>query len=175
MVKAGGVADDVSSHLLRLWIDLVRQAESVPAAIQQLVDDDLTPQHFRALSCLPAEGLTMEALARSLSTSAAGATVLADHLTRVGAAVLQQDRVDSRAMRLVATTAGAQLAQDDRLSQVATLEHLLDQMKPARLAVLNLAMLAVKKLVDGVTLPESGPPGPELVLSAAPVEVALAT
>ena len=165
----------MSSHLLRLWIDLVRQAESIQTAVPQLVGDDLTRQHFRALGCLPPEGLTMEALARSLSTSAAGASVLADHLTRVGAAVLHQPGADSLGTRLVATTAGAQLARDDRLSQVATLERLLDQMQPARLAVLNLAMLAVKKLVDGVSLPESGPPVPAPVAQSGPGEVALVT
>jgi DNA-binding MarR family transcriptional regulator len=146
----GGITDGVSSHGLSLWIDLVRQVGSVAPSAPEPTASGLTRQQLSALGCLQAEGLTVRVLARSLRISSAAATLIADSLTRVGAAVRHGDRLDRRLVRLVATGAGVRMASDHRRSQVAALERLLDQMEPRWLAVL---LLAVKELAGAVSSP----------------------
>lgn len=155
MAEAGGVTDGVTSHVLSLWIDLVRQAGSVAPAAPGSAADGLTRQQLRALGCLEDEGLTMRALARSLGISSAAATSIADRLTEVGATVRYRDSLDRRLVHLVATGAGVQMARDYRCGLVAVLERLLDQMEPGRLAVLTLAM---KELAGGMNSPSCASP-----------------
>lgn len=160
-----GVTADVSSHVVGLWIDLVRQAgNALPAAIGP-APNGLSRQHLRALACLQADRLTMRALARSLGISSAAATVIADRLTSVGAVVRYRDSQDRRLVRVVITPVGVQLVSDYRCTQVATLEALLDEMVPARRAVLTRAM---KELAGTMGFPRGAPSGAVLTVVPQP-------
>ncbi len=151
MVEAGGITNGVSSHVLGLWIDLVRQAGHGAAPSLGPAANGLTRQELSALGFLSAEGLSTSALARSLGISTAAATALADRLTSVGAAAVRYgDSLDGPLVHLVATGPGALMASAHRRSQTATLERLLGQTGPARRAVLTVAL---KQLASAVTWP----------------------
>jgi DNA-binding MarR family transcriptional regulator len=137
----------VSSHVVGLWIDLVRQAGSFAPKAPSSAANGLTRQHFRALGCLQDEGLTVTALARSLDWSRVVAAEIADRLASVGAVVNSGDGPDRQLERLAVTGAGLKMAADHRSDVVATLEHLLSQVEPARRAVLTLAMAELAGMV----------------------------
>ncbi|HVC38382.1 MAG TPA: hypothetical protein VNH20_00200 [Candidatus Dormibacteraeota bacterium] len=137
---AEGITDGVSSQILGLWIDLVRQAEGVVALAGSPETYGLSRVQLRALDALPVEGIMMSALARRLGISGTAATAVADRLTSVGATVRDRDELDRRQVRLVATPMGVQLASRHRRGQVYALEHLLEGMDPARVTVLGIAM-----------------------------------
>ena len=107
----------------------------------------------------------MRALARSLGISSAAATVIADRLTSVGAVVRYRDSQDRRLVRVVITPVGVQLVSDYRCTQVATLEALLDEMVPARRAVLTRAM---KELAGTMGFPRGAPSGAVLTVVPQP-------
>lgn len=155
MAEAEGISDGMSSRVLDLWIDLVRQAGNVTSKSPAPAANGLTRLQLCALDCLVAEGLTMRALARSLGVSSTAATSIADRLTSVGAAVRYRDRLDRRLVQVVITGAGARMASDHRHGQVTQLERLLDHMEPRRLASLTLAM---KDLARAVSSPPDAPP-----------------
>ncbi|MGC1183700.1 MAG: MarR family transcriptional regulator [Candidatus Dormiibacterota bacterium] len=146
-----GLAAGVSSHLVALWIDLVRQAGGVNMPAPHPQATRLTRQQFRALSCLEAAPLTMTALARCLGISPASATATADRLVSAGAAERSRDATDRRLVRVVATLTGVRMAQDYRSEQVATLEELLAHLDPARKSVISLAM---GELAAGIEVPQ---------------------
>lgn len=148
--EAGGLTDGVSGQVLGLWIDLVRQGESATPVALGPNAQGLTRLHLVALSCLQAGALTMGALARTLGVSSAVATNIADRLISAGAALRYRDSLDRRLVQLVSTSIGGQLVRDHRSGQVATLQRLMEQMAPARQAVLTLAM----KELAGTVSPE---------------------
>jgi DNA-binding MarR family transcriptional regulator len=154
--ESGGLTDGVSGQILGLWIDLVRQGESATPVALMPNAYSLSRLQLVALSCLQAEGLTMGALARTLSVSNAVATTIADRLISAGAALRYRDNMDRRLVRLVATDAGVQMVRDHRRGQVAILQRLLDQMAPARQAVLTLAMKELAGTVSPEPWVESG-------------------
>lgn len=135
-----GLAEGVSGYLVDLWIDLVSQAENDKPPVRLASVSGLSRQQFRALNCIQADPMTMRDLAHCLNITAAAATSTADRLVSAGAAERFRDSLDRRIVRVVATVAGVHMAADYRASQMATLEMLFGQLRPARRAVIALAM-----------------------------------
>lgn len=144
---AGGVAAGASGYVLDLWIDLVGQAATSEPTLRIPSLTGLDRLQFRALNCLRDEPLTIRGLAQCLGVSAAAATSPVDRLVSAGAAERVLESLDGRPLRVVVTSAGAQMARDYRTSQVAILELLLEKLEPDRKLVLTLAM---KELATGV-------------------------
>ena len=141
--ESGVLTEAVSSRALDLWIDLVRPGMNVTPTGLPPTSLPLDSQQWLALGCLEGEGLTMGALARTLSVSRAVATLIADRLISAKVAVRYRDSRDRRRVLLVASDAGVQMMLDHRYRQVATLRQLLDQMAPSRKAIVTLAMQAL--------------------------------
>lgn len=131
-----------------LWIDLIGQASSSEPTPRLPSVTGLSRQQFRALNCLQREPLTIHGLAQCLGISTAAATATADRLVGAGAAERFRDALDGRAIRVVATVAGIQMASDYRGTQVAILETLLGKLVPERRAVLALAMKEIATAMD---------------------------
>ncbi len=146
----------VSSYVVDLWIDLVRQAASAVPTTPRPGVNGLTRQQFRALNCLRGEPMTMRALAQCLGITGSAATATADRLISAGAAQRQRDSADRRVVRVVATEAGHQMAREYHVARVAVLEQLLTHMPPARLAVLTVAMQELTIDIDLSPITSSG-------------------
>lgn len=134
------VTDGVSSQVLGLWIDLVRQASGASTSPPLSPAERLSKLRSRALGCLPSEGLTMSAFAHAMGVSGAAATAIADQLTSGGATRRTREAADRRQVRLFPTRFGVRMASSHRRRQVRTLERLLRPMPASRATVLILAM-----------------------------------
>ncbi len=144
-VEAVAGMDGATSQMISLWIDLVRQACPGVVSNARAIVGGLTGRQLNALACIPPGGLTMRQLARSLRIADSRATALADHLVSVGAVCRERDQQDRRVVRVMATDSGSQLATTYRHNLEVSLENLLGQLDPPRLAVVALAMA---QLVD---------------------------
>ncbi|MHB1501152.1 MAG: MarR family winged helix-turn-helix transcriptional regulator [Candidatus Dormibacteria bacterium] len=139
-MEAVAELDGTTSQMISLWIDLVRQACPGVAHRAGPIVGGLSVRQLNALDCIPSGGLTMRQLARALRIADSRATALADHLVSVGAVCRERDQQDRRVVRVMATDSGSQLATTYRHNLEASLENLLCQLDPPRLAVVALAM-----------------------------------
>lgn len=151
--------DGVSTYMLGLWIDLVRQADGVRSVPLALADVGPTRQQVRALDCLSTDGVALNVLARLLGIGAGASMALANELVRSGLATGDGCPLTFNS-RIFSTLLGAGLASDHRRLQIATLQTLLAASKPAWLAILTVAMQQL--------LGASSVPAPAVTGAAAP-------
>lgn len=146
-----GIADEVPSRMVSLWIDLVRQAGSGTVFDPPAVPGALSRQQLNALDLLRSGARTARSLALGLGVSPAAARAVIDHLVGVGMVVLLAGRPDDGTSILAATAEGVLIAEQDREAQLRALGRLLDQLVPARLLVMRRAMaeLALGRPVSG--------------------------
>ncbi len=135
-----GPLGGVTSQMVSLWMDLVRQAFPAAAPAPQPALAGLTSRQLNALDCISQEELTMTQLARALRVTESCATALADRLFAVGAISRERDPGDRRLVRVAATEVGRSLAAGYRRDLEAALERLLDQLEPTKLTAVTLAM-----------------------------------
>ncbi len=137
---AGEITDRASSHLVSLWIDLINQVGSAQPLPPVVASSGLTRHQLRALDCLQDHPLTMKGLARCLGITMAAAISTSESLIDAGAVELYLDALDEPVLRVIATRVGVRISREHRATQVAALELLLNQIEPARRAILALAM-----------------------------------
>ncbi len=133
------LSDGVSTHMLGLWIDLVRQAEGTRSVSVAPQLGTPTALQLRALECLSTGGAAISSLARVLGVSDRAMALLVDEL--INSRLVTTEMGGSSPVRLIsATSLGEDLASEHRRVQIATLQSLLAASRPAFQLVLNQAM-----------------------------------
>ncbi len=119
---------------------LAKMHESVPPELSAEFES-ITVHQLKALVALPAEGMTMHELARSLGITGATACSLADRLVAQDLAVRATDPTDRRVVRLRPSERGAELAgrhrQARRRSVAALFELLSDEQVAAWIDIME--------------------------------------
>lgn len=133
------LSDGVSTHMLGLWIDLVRQAEGTRSVSVAPQLGTPTALQLRALECLSTGGVAVSSLARMLGVSDRAVALLVDELTN--SRLVTSEMGSPGPVRLIsATNVGEDLASEHRKVQIATLQSLLAASRPSWQVVLNQAM-----------------------------------
>ena len=134
--RVGGV----TSQMVSLWIDLVRQAFP-SASLAPPTAAGFTAHQLNALDAIAREGaISMSELAQWLRVTESAATALADRLTAAGAIARDRDARDRRVVWVALTASGQKLAATHRDDLEATLQQLLTELEPAKLAAITVAM-----------------------------------
>ncbi|MDA8395315.1 MAG: hypothetical protein M0T72_08780 [Candidatus Dormibacteraeota bacterium] len=142
--------------MLSLWIDLIRQSGARATAMAPPSGSGLSRHQLNALDCLGSGRHTAGTLARALGVSTAFTRALVGGLVGEGAVAVLSDTEDGGPPLLAATADGNGIAEADRRVQSGVLSRLLDQLTPARLAVMRRAMADLARAAGQPT--QSAPP-----------------
>lgn len=137
-----------STRMLSLWIDLLRQAGGDPTAIATQPRGELGRQHLNALDFLRHGPRSSRSLAAGIGVGPAAASAATELLVELGLVELSRDGAVVPQGTLSITAAGAPLVAHDRRVQSAALRHLLSQLDPARLLVMQRAMAQLARALQ---------------------------
>lgn len=140
--------DGFTSHMVGLWIDLVRQAFP-SASVPPPTVAGFTAHQLNALDIIAREGaISMRQLAHRLRVTESAATALADRLTAAGAIARDRDSRDRRVVWVALTASGQKLAATHRRDLETRLQQLLRELEPAKLTAITLAMAQLGDWMD---------------------------